>query len=250
MNAEIKLTDVHLGFKKLHNNDYSLRRLLVSKLLSGVKSMSGEKVSGNQTTLSGINLHLKEGTKLGLVGRNGAGKSTLLRVMAGIYVPSSGTVEVKGRITTLLNSSFCIDHSLNGLENIKLGCALLNIPKKQLKTKIEEIIDFSELQDSIYEPVSHYSDGMKARLGFSIVTSVNPDILLVDEAIGAGDKAFIEKATKRINQMIEASALLVLATHDENIMRSICNKVALIQDGKIAAFGDIDAILAQRQAAA
>ncbi len=251
MKAEIKLTDVHLSFKEYKNTDFSIRSFLVNKMLSCLgKAPAGEVDDSKLVTLNGINLHLESGTKLGLVGRNGAGKSTLLRVMAGIYTPTSGMVEVQGRVTTLINTGFSANSNLTGLENIKLGCALLRIPRNKLKSSIEEIIDFSGLEKSIMEPVSTYSDGMKARLSFSIVTSIEPDILLMDEAIGAADKGFIEKAMQRVNKLVEASSILVMATHDENIMRSMCNKVAVIKDGKIAAYGDTEDLLGNSQEAA
>jgi len=251
MKAEIKLTDVYLSFKEFKSTDFSIRSFMVKKMLSCLGKAPADAVDDSKlVTLNGINLHLESGTKLGLVGRNGAGKSTLLRVMSGIYTPTSGKVEVNGRVTTLLNSGFSANSDLTGLENIKLGCALLRIPSNQLKTTIEEIIDFSELEKSIMEPVSTYSDGMKARLSFSIVTSVEPDVLLMDEAIGAVDKGFIEKAMRRVNKLVEASSILVMATHDENIMRSICNKVAVIKAGKIAAYGDTAELLGDSQEAA
>lgn len=244
MKPYIKLNDVHLSFKKLNSSDFSVRRFVIGKMLSGLrKEKPADETSLEQETLKGISLDLQDGTKIGLVGRNGAGKSTLLRVMAGIYAPTSGYVEVKGRITTLLNTGLCMDGNLTGLENIKLGCALLNVPKSQFKSKVDEIIDFSELENSIHKSVGHYSDGMRARLGFSVATSIEPEILLIDEVIGTGDKFFIDKAMARINKLIEASSLLVLASHDESIMRRICNKVAIIQDGKVVAYGDTKDVL-------
>jgi ABC-type polysaccharide/polyol phosphate transport system ATPase subunit len=249
----IDLDDVHLSFKKLNSHDFSIRRLVVEKtvsLLTGKKMKPEEAPNPDQETLKGITMHLEHGTKLGLAGRNGAGKSTLLRVMAGIYAPTSGTVKVQGRVTTLLTSGMCIDNNLTGLENIALGCSLLGIPSHLVKEKTEEIIDFSELEKSIHKPVGHYSDGMRARLGFAVATSVEPEILLIDEVIGAGDKFFIDKAMARINKLIEASSLLVLASHDESIMRRICNKVALIEEGKVVSFGAAAEVLDNYKVAA
>jgi ABC-type polysaccharide/polyol phosphate transport system ATPase subunit len=251
MNSYIRLKDVRLSFRKYRTSDFSLRRSMIEEIASVLGRRNVQRENGLEPeTLKGVSLDLEAGTKLGLVGCNGGGKSSLLRVMGGIYQPTSGVVEVQGRVTTLLNAGFCMDNNLTGYENIRLGCALLKIPKNQLKSKIDEIIDFSELENSLHKPVEHYSEGMRSRLGFSVVTSVQPEIMLIDEAIATGDKFFIEKATDKINKMMKASSLLVLATHDEHIMRRLCNKVALIQDGKVAAIGETEEVLGNYQVAA
>jgi len=244
MSFYVKLEDVHLRFKDMKSTDLSLRRLAVGQLMTWFGKNKAEPAEDKMPeVLRGINLELRDGVKLGLIGGNGTGKSTLLRVIAGIYRPTAGRVEVQGRVTTLLNSGFVLDPQLTGIENIRLGCALLKIPNNQVTSKIEEIVEFSELENSIHQHLEHFSDGMRSRLGFAIATSVQPEILLIDEAIGTGDKFFIEKATARITQLIENSSILVMASHNESIMRRICNKVALIRDGKVADLGDVDEML-------
>lgn len=247
----VRLNNVHLHFSKLRNADLSLRRAVIDKLLSflGV-GKGGQKLEASSEVLKGINLELKAGTRLGLIGDNGAGKSTLLRVIAGIYRPTIGSVELQGRVTTLLNSGFCLDPLLTGMENIRLGCILQGVPASSMNQAIEDILEFSELSESLHKRVEFFSDGMKARLSFALATVVPPEILVVDEAIGTGDKFFIEKATNRIKALTEKDTILIMASHNEQLIRKLCNEVALIREGLVATIGPVDDMLGKYTQAA
>jgi ABC-type polysaccharide/polyol phosphate transport system ATPase subunit len=184
--------------------------------------------------LDSVDLSLKRGDRLALLGRNGAGKSTLLRVMAGIYEPTRGSIRVQGRVAALLGGSPGMDPDSTGRENIVLHGLYLGLSKSDIKRHTEAIIEFTELGSFIDLPLRTYSTGMRARLSFGIATAVVPEILLLDEGIGAGDAAFIEKANRRLNEFIGGTGILVLASHSEGLVRQFCNRYALLNQGRIS----------------
>lgn len=183
--------------------------------------------------LKNINLELKRGDRLGLIGRNGAGKSTLLRVMAGIYPPTQGKVKVAGSISPLLGIHVGMNPLSSGYENIKFRCLLHGFDKKKIQKIIDDVEEFTELGRFLSMPVKTYSSGMSVRLSFGIATAIVPDILLVDEVVGVGDAQFIEKAQQRLNTLIESSNILVLASHSEDIIKKFCNKILWLEQGSI-----------------
>lgn len=189
--------------------------------------------------LEDINLELRSGDRIGLIGHNGAGKSTLLRVLAGVYQPTSGRIFVDGRITPLLNQTPGMDQEDSGYENIITVGMLLGMSFMEITDKAEEIIEFSGLGDYIHLPMRTYSSGMQARLGFSICTSINPGILLLDEGIGAADAQFAEKASLRVKQLVEQTEILVLASHSDAIIESMCDRAALLHHGRLLELGPV-----------
>lgn len=193
--------------------------------------------------LDDINLELKSGDRIGLVGHNGAGKSTLLRVLAGVYQPTSGTIQIEGRITPLLNQTPGIEQEDSGYENIITVGMLLGMSLEEITAKAPEIVEFSGLGDYIHFPIRTYSSGMQARLGFSVCTSVDPGILLLDEGIGTADAQFAEKASKRVQQLVEQTEILVLASHSDAMIESMCNRAALIHHGRLLELGPVDGVL-------
>jgi ABC-2 type transport system ATP-binding protein/lipopolysaccharide transport system ATP-binding protein len=188
--------------------------------------------------LDSICLSLERGDRLALLGRNGAGKSTLLRVMAGIYEPTTGHIAVQGRVAALLGGSPGMDPDSTGRENIILHGLYLGLSKAEIKKQAETIIEFTELGSFIDLPLRTYSNGMRARLAFGIATAVVPEILLLDEGLGTGDAAFIEKANKRLNEFVSRAGILVLASHSDALIRRFCNKHVLLERGKIASMGE------------
>ncbi len=187
--------------------------------------------------LEGIDLDLRAGDRVGLMGHNGAGKSTLLRVMAGVYCPTYGRVEVEGSLTPLLNTTPGIELEDTGYDNIITVGLLLGMTMAEITDKAPEIVEFSELGDYIHLPVRTYSSGMQARLTFSIATSLDPGILLLDEGIGAADARFSEKAAARTNQMMEKTEILVLASHSDALLESMCDKAVLMHHGRMIEYG-------------
>ena len=184
-----------------------------------------------------MNFTLSEGDRLGLMGHNGSGKSTLLRVLAGVYEPTSGYLDVRGRIASLLDISVGMDPEASGIENIYLRGLLLGLGKEEIRQKIEEIVDFSELGDFIDLPVRTYSSGMSMRLAFSIATCVEADILLMDEWLSVGDADFVKKAEERLKSLVRKTPILVMASHSPEVIREVCTRVIRLEGGRVALEG-------------
>jgi len=192
--------------------------------------------------LEDVSLDLRDGDRLGLIGHNGAGKSTLLRVMASIYQPTTGRVSVQGRLTPLLDLSPGIEQEDTGYDNIITVGLLLGMSLEEITEKAPEIIAFSELGDFIHLPIRTYSTGMLARLSASIATSIDPGILLLDEGIGAADARFGDKIARRMKEMVERTEILVLASHSEALLASMCDKAALLHHGKLIEVGSFESV--------
>ena len=197
--------------------------------------------------LKKINLDIGSGDRLGLIGPNGAGKSTLLRVMAGIYLPTHGSVQVEGRISTMLTVGLGMQTDYSGYKNIELALIIADVPKEDRAKIKAEIADFSELGDFLDQPVRNYSSGMAMRLKFACATAIKPDVLLLDEWLGAGDTDFKDKATDRMNALVSEAGIVVLATHNVPLMKKVCNKAIWLQEGSIMASGDIDEVINLQQ---
>ncbi len=192
--------------------------------------------------LRNLNFHIKKGQRVGLIGRNGSGKSTLLRVLGGIYAPTGGMLQTKGKISSLFNLNLGIQPDISGLENIVIRGLVKGWSRKQIREKMPEIIDFSELENVIDLPIRTYSDGMRMRLLFAIATSFSPEILLLDEWIGAGDTNFQTKAAKRMNSLVERAGITVIASHNRNLLRKVCDLGMWLDAGRMRAFGPIDQV--------
>jgi ABC-2 type transport system ATP-binding protein/lipopolysaccharide transport system ATP-binding protein len=180
--------------------------------------------------LEEITLDIHDGDRLGLIGHNGAGKSTLLRVMARCYEPTAGTIEVEGRISPLFNTAMGMDPDDTGYENIFNIGLFLGMTPDEVRHKVDEVEDFAELGAYLNLPVRIYSTGMMVRLSFGIATAIQPEILLLDEGLGAGDARFAEKAKRRVDELIERSSILVLATHGDAMMLEMCTKGVLLEE--------------------
>jgi ABC-type polysaccharide/polyol phosphate transport system ATPase subunit len=190
--------------------------------------------------LNNIDLEFEEGDRVCVIGHNGAGKTTLLRLIAGIYPPSSGRVEVEGKIMALLGQNLAPNPDATGYENIKLIATLYDWPKDRLSEYIRDIEEFTELGEYLALPARIYSAGMHARLAFAMATIQVPDVLLIDESIGAGDAHFQEKARARTEQFISRAKIMVMASHAIDFCRAMCNKALLLGNGQRIFFGDIE----------
>ena len=193
--------------------------------------------------IDGLNLELKSGDRLGLIGHNGAGKSTLLRVLAGIYPPTSGTVEIRGKAVPLLDISLGMDDQSTGRQNIRLRGLLLGMTHAEIRCKTDEVAEFTGLGDYLDLPLRTYSTGMRVRMAFAISTAVDADILLLDEVLGVGDASFQEKATKRLEELHNRAEIVVLAIHSSDTIRKTCNKVLWMEKGKARMFGPVDEVV-------
>lgn len=198
-------------------------------LLSAFNLHSLDQVSA----LRDISFSAKQGDRIGLMGRNGAGKSTLLRAIAGAIPLSSGKIDVTGQITNLLNVGLGMHPEASGYENILLRGLYMGISMRDMKKKIPEIIEFSELEDAIGNPIFTYSAGMRARLQLAIALANEPEILLMDEWLGRGDPEFQKKAAKKLTEYVDKSGILVIASHNERLLFSLCNRIIHLQSGEV-----------------
>ncbi|MDX2274526.1 MAG: ABC transporter ATP-binding protein [Hyphomonadaceae bacterium] len=192
------------------------------------------------TLLDNVSVKLMPGERLGLIGANGAGKSTLLKVLTGIYQPSSGTLKINGEATGLFGIALGMLNEATGLENIYMRGLQMGLTLKQIRALIPEVIDFAELEDAIERPLSTYSAGMRLRLTLAVSTMIKPDILLLDEWIGAGDEHFKTKFKQRMLDLVESSRGMVLATHSFNLMKALCTRALVLAEGRVVFSGPVD----------
>lgn len=196
------------------------------------------EIQNHHVILKDISLKIHQGESLGLIGVNGAGKSTLLKMIAGVVKPSSGTIETQGRIGALLELGAGFHPEYTGRDNIMIAGGLLGVSEQELKQKLDSIIAFAGLGDYIDEPIKHYSSGMVVRLGFSVVTAIQPDLLITDEVLAVGDESFQKKCIRWMEQYLAQKGTLVLCTHSMYYIQKLCSKACWIHDGTIRAYGD------------
>lgn len=215
---------------------YAGHRSLKRKVLSAITGgrLAADRQGHPQVrALDNVSFDLKEGDRLALIGHNGSGKTTLLRALAGIYYTKPSQLIVRGNVVPLLDVNFGMDPEASGYENILLRGLMLGFTKKQVATKTDEIAAFSGLGEFLNMPIRTYSSGMLLRLGFAISTSVEADILLMDEWLTVGDKAFAEKAEQRLLHLVNHTPILVMATHNIELAKKVCNRVVELEHGRI-----------------
>ena len=238
----LRLRDVCLQYPIYGPRRRSLKQSLFNLKVGGAIEQDAH---GNMNVLAlrNITIEINDGDRVALIGRNGAGKSTLLRVLSGAYRPQRGEVETEGRVSTLFNVRLGMDPEATGYENIVLRGLVLGLTKNEITSRVNEIAKQSELDSFLDMPVRTYSDGMILRLAFAISTSINPDILLMDEWIGAGDEQFLENAQKRLLDLVSQSNILVLATHRLHLIQNLCNKAMLLDHGVLRCYGPVDDVI-------
>ncbi|HYB09220.1 MAG TPA: ABC transporter ATP-binding protein [Alphaproteobacteria bacterium] len=245
--ARLRLENVAVSFPIYDVKQRSLRKDLLRLTVGGrISGDRGKHVQIN--ALEDVNLEFHDGDRVGLVGHNGAGKSTLLRVLAGIYEPVLGLIHVEGRRVPLFDVMVGLDMEATGFENIRLRGKLLGLRERQIAALVEDITAFSDLGNYLYMPLRTYSSGMMVRLGFAISTSVHPDILLMDEMIGAGDAAFFQRAQERLNAFMTRASILVVASHANDVIRKWCNKAIVLHHGRVRAIGPVEQMISQYEA--
>ncbi|MFE3542230.1 ABC transporter ATP-binding protein [Nocardia sp. NPDC059177] len=193
--------------------------------------------------LRDITMSLKEGDRVGLVGHNGAGKSTLLRLLSGIYEPSRGSARIRGRVAPVFDLGVGMDPEISGYENIIIRGLFLGQTRKQMLSKIDEIADFTELGEYLSMPLRTYSTGMRVRLAMGVVTSIDPEILLLDEGIGAVDAEFMKKARTRLQSLVARSGILVFASHSNEFLAQLCDTAMWVDHGQIRLHGGIEEVV-------
>lgn len=211
-------------------------RLLSTKVLQlfiGGALISDQGSYVSVCALRDLNFQLSDGDRVGLIGHNGSGKSTLLRVLSRAYTPTHGQVHLQGRVGSLIDITLGIDHEATGRENIYLRCAMLGISKAETRAMLDEIIKFSELDEFIDLPMRTYSSGMLLRLAFSVSTLIRPEILLMDEWLAVGDERFMKKTETRLEELVESTKILVIASHSRNLIMKTCNRVLWLEHGAI-----------------
>lgn len=231
----IQVRNVSMHFNLMTERVDSIKEYLL-------KLIKGKLLYNDFIALHDISFDIYKGDILGLIGLNGAGKSTLLKILAGVLKPTSGTVQVKGRIAPLIEVGAGFDPELTARENIFLNGAILGYSRQFLESKFNEILDFAELRDFVDVPVKNFSSGMYARLGFAIATMVEPDILIVDEVLSVGDFRFQEKCEKRIREMIGHGVTIILVSHDSKLIKEMCSRVIWLEHGAIRKMGSTESI--------
>lgn len=246
--TSITLENVNIDFP-LYGSQTSFRKVLFKRATGGLIRHEGpQQRRVSVRALEDISLKLEHGDRLGLIGHNGAGKSTLLRVVAGVYAPSDGRVTIDGRVSPLFNISPGLDLEDTGYENIVTCGLFLGMSREEIAQKLPDIERFTELGEYLSLPVRTYSSGMLVRLGFAIATAIDPEILVLDEGLGAGDARFADRAKRRVDDLVKRSSILVLASHSDSLIESMCNKGILLHGGRVMTMGPVrDVIQAYRE---
>ncbi|KZX11462.1 ABC transporter ATP-binding protein [Methanobrevibacter curvatus] len=246
---EVKFNSKNLLVKKpnvkyaIEVRNVSMVFKLFSEKLDNIKEYAIKKIKGQAKkqefhALSDVSFLIEKGDRLGIIGLNGAGKSTLLKIISGVMKPTKGKIIVRGKITPLLELGAGFDPNYTGRENIFLNGSILGFSREFLESKFEEIVEYSDLGKFIEVPVKNYSSGMKAKLGFSISTVLNPEILILDEVLSVGDLKFKKKADARIRELFESGATIILVSHSIKQIKKLCNKCLWLDQGKLKMFGE------------
>jgi len=226
----------------VYGAENSLRKIVLNRSVGGLLGKDAKK-RVSVTALNNISFECQSGDRIGFIGHNGAGKTTLLQALAGIYEPITGEIKIQGDVSTFFNITLGMDPDDTGYRNIKTCGLIMGMSPTEIKEKLPSIVEFSELGDFIHLPIRTYSAGMSTRLAFAIATSIEPDILLMDEIIGAGDARFQTKARDRIEELVSKSKIIVLASHSTDTILEFCNKAILLDSGEMKAYGSIDDVM-------
>ncbi len=232
--------NIWLSYRLLGTSGQSLRGLMAEKVFGRQYKLPRHSF----TALKGIGFEAYENDRIALIGANGAGKTSLLKVISGIYAPDCGEVWCDGTVMPLLGGLPGISPDATGYENIRLSAYSMGVARSDIQDVIADVRAFSELDDFLHMPLRTYSSGMSARLLFSIVTALKADIFVLDEfAFASGDMFFVEKAKKRARDLVNSAKTVLIASHDDRLLRDICNKGVYLRNGELVAFGDVNEVL-------
>jgi ABC-2 type transport system ATP-binding protein len=234
MTEVIRLDQVSLWRRTQEEFSYDLKKTVLS-FLEGKYRQPAKKL-----VLDKIELSVQAGDKLGIVGANGSGKSTLLKVICGILAPTTGSLRVRGQIAPLIELGAGFDPDISVMDNILLYGVLLGFSREEMKTRVDSILEFAELQEYTFVPVKGLSSGMVARLGFAIATDVQPDILILDEVLSVGDESFKQKCKQRMDHLWSDQSTVLVVSHDLTFMRTACERAIYLDKGKIKFVGSAD----------
>lgn len=229
--AHIIFEHVNVDFPIYNARNRSLKNTVMQAATGGKVSFGAEGTVIR--SLEDVTFQIHEGERVGIVGHNGAGKSTLLRALSNVYAPTAGRAEVVGEIGSLVDIGLGIDSEATGRENIFIRGALLGLKKSEIESRFDEIVEFSELGEFINMPVRTYSSGMHLRLAFAVATIIRPEILLMDEWLSVGDASFNEKAESRLNELVNSSRILVIASHSRELVEKTCNRAMWFEHGHL-----------------
>lgn len=238
----IRLKNVSVEFPIYNSSSRSLKNRVLSVATGGKIERRSDRtviVRG----LDDVTISLNDGDRVGLIGHNGSGKTTLLRILSGIYTPTKGSAVINGHAISLININLGIDPDATGRENIRLRCAMMGMHPKEIADKINAISDFSGLGEFLEMPFRTYSSGMQLRLAFAASTSINPEILIMDEWLSTGDEDFKERANARMRNLVDETKILVLASHSKELLLKNCNRVIWLEHGRVKLDGDPTQVL-------
>ena len=241
--ASIDVSAVDVEFPIYHGNSRSLKRTVFAAASGRLREDARHRVSVH--ALRDVSFSLRSGERLGLIGHNGAGKTTLLRTLAGIYEPAIGAVAVQGTLGSLLDANLGMNPELTGRENIVLRGLINGLGKAEIRRLEQDVQDFAELDAFLDLPLRFYSSGMVVRLGFAMATAIRPEVLLMDEWFLAGDAAFMAKAKDRLEDMVRGAEILVLSSHNSDVVREWSTRVIWMDQGRVRADGEPDVVLAE-----
>lgn len=236
--SKISAVDLGITFRLYHEQAPSLKQY--------VSSFFQRKISSSYAdfnAISSLSIDIQHGQRVGIIGHNGAGKSTFLKALCGIYEPTKGSINIDGKITPLLEIGAGFHPEFTGRENIYLNGAILGYSKFELKQIESEVVSFAELEEFIDTPVKYYSTGMYIRLAFSLATATKPEILILDEMFAGGDVSFVAKATARMHSMVHQADIMLLVSHDLNLIKTMCDRVLWLDSGKLKMDGEVNEVI-------
>jgi lipopolysaccharide transport system ATP-binding protein len=232
MKVEIEVVNATISFPIMNSSHRSLKKVILNATTGGrIGNDSRNHIL--VTSLNRVSLTIQKGERVALTGHNGSGKTTLLRALAGVYAPVEGSIRVVGRIASLLDISIGMDPEATGVENIFLRGTLMGMSRSEIEARFDEIASFADLGHYLYVPVRTYSSGMLLRLAFAVSTSIRSDIILMDEWLSVGDEDFSNKASKRLNDLVEQAAILVIATHSAELVKRLCTREIKLEHGSL-----------------
>jgi ABC-type polysaccharide/polyol phosphate transport system ATPase subunit len=242
----LRLRNVCVEFPIYQGSSRSLKRALLATSTHGNLARDAlDRI--NVRALSDVSVDIVNGDRVGLIGLNGAGKTTLLKVLAGVYEPSQGRFISSGNVSSLLDIQVGLNPDATGRENIVLRGMYMGIHPQEMRARVDEVAEFTELGHYIDMPVRTYSAGMMVRLAFSISTCIPPDILIMDEWLTAGDAQFLDKAQRRVEEFVRGSSILVLASHSTQLVEQWCNRAILLHRGRLMTIGPVQEVVAAYQ---